>query len=113
MGQIVMNFGGIPAATSARKVSTNTAQTLLAVAAYTASDAIIGAIITCEVNDIKFAMGGTEPTSHTTGAGVGHVLHAGQSLHLSSGAAVRTFQFVSSVISAAGYLVVTPLLERS
>jgi len=61
-------------------------------------------------------MGGniTTPTYPPTqgAAGLGHVLYAGQSLYLSSGPTVRTFQFINYTTQANAVLQVTPLFEK-
>lgn len=87
-----------------RIVSTDTAQTLED-AGITIPSGTTGALITCESNTIRFALGGAVPTQ--TGNKLGHVLEAGQSLHLSHGSAVKTFRFISDVNGSAGILQVT------
>lgn len=75
----------------------------------------IGAVITCESNDIRFTMGGDTSTPTyppTQGAsGLGHILYAGQSLYLSSGPAVRTFQFINYTNGSNAVIQVTPLFS--
>lgn len=69
------------------------------------SKVALGAIITCEDNNIRFALGGATPTQ---GAGAsGHILYSGQSLHLSSPAAVRSFSFINATNGSDAVLQVT------
>jgi hypothetical protein len=76
----------------------------------------VGAVITCEVGDIRFTMGGviaTPTIPPTQGvAGLGHILYEGQSLVISSGPAVRTFQFIALTNGVAATLQVTCLFEQ-
>ena len=76
----------------------------------------LGAIITCEAGDIRFTMGGNivTPTNPPTqgASGLGHVLFNGQSLYLSSGPTIRTFQFIAHTNGVAATLQITPLFER-
>ena len=75
----------------------------------------IGAVITCEVGDIRFTMGGviaTPTIPPTQGvAGLGHILYEGQSLVISSGPATRTFQFIAHTNGQAATLQVTCLFK--
>ena len=76
----------------------------------------VGAIVTCETGDIRFTMGGdistpTYPPTQGT-SGLGHILYEGQSLYLSSGPCVRTFQFIAHTNGVAAAIQVTPLFER-
>ena len=75
----------------------------------------VGAILTAEVGDIRFTMGGniTTPTYPPTqgASGLGHILYEGQSLALSSGRQVRTFQFIAHTNGTTPTLMVTCLFE--
>ena len=75
----------------------------------------IGAVITCEVGDIRFTMGGviaTPTIPPTQGVdGLGHILYEGQSLVISSGSAARTFQFIAHTNGVAATLQITCLFK--
>jgi len=75
----------------------------------------IGAIITCEDNDIRFTLGGNiaTPTNQPTigATAVGHLLVKGQSFSLVSGSQVRTFQFINASQQDNAVLQVTPFFE--
>ena len=74
----------------------------------------IGAIITCEDNDIRFTFGGVLGlTGVPTQLGYGHVLAAGQSLVIDNGAQIRTFQFINKTNKLNALLQVTMLFELS
>jgi len=115
MGQTVMTFSGTPGPTT--KITTgDVAANLSAIYNNDSGEPAIGAVVTCESNDVRFTMGGNiaTPTYPPTqgAAGLGHILYSGQSLYLSSGPAVRTFQHISHTNGAAGILQVTPLFEK-
>jgi len=75
----------------------------------------IGAIITVEAGDVRFTMGGniSTPTYPPTqgAAGLGHILYEKQSIALSSGSQVRTFQFTAHTNGVAAIIQVTLLFE--
>ena len=75
----------------------------------------VGAVLTAELGDIRFTMGGniTTPTYPPTqgASGLGHILYEGQSLVLSSGPTVRTFQFIAHTNSVAATLQITCLFK--
>jgi hypothetical protein len=115
MGQTVMTFSGEPGPTT-KFTASDAAQNLSTIYDNTSSRPAIGAVITCEANDVRCTMGGniTTPTYPPTqgAAGLGHALVAGQSLVLGSGPAVRTFQFINYTTQANAILQVTPMFER-
>ena len=115
MAQTVMQFSGTPGATT-RIPAGDTVDNLEDEFTHSNGQPAIGAVITCEANDLRFTMGGNidTPTYPPTqgAAGLGHVLYAGQSLYLSSGPAMRTFQFINYTNGANAVLQVTPLFER-
>jgi hypothetical protein len=115
MGQTVMTFSGEPGPTT-KITASDAAQNLSAIFDNTSGRPAIGAVITCEANDVRFTMGGniTTPTYPPTqgAAGLGHVLYSGQSLYLSSGPTVRTFQFINYTTQDNAIIQVTPLFER-
>ena len=115
MGQTVMTFSGTPGLTVSMAVADvvdNLEDEFTNVSGYPA----IGAIVTCEAGDVRFTMGGNiaTPTNPPTQgpAGLGHILYEGQSLYLSSGPAVRTFQFIAYTNKIPAVLQVTALFER-
>lgn len=75
----------------------------------------IGALVTCEANDIRFTMGGdidTPTYPPTQGAnGLGHILYENQSLALASPSQVRTFQFINHTAQSDAIIQVTPFFE--
>ena len=113
MGHTVMTFSGTPGMTvnmAVADVVDNLEDEFNNVSGYPA----IGAIVTCEAGDVRFTMGGNidTPTNPPTQIGLGHILYEGQSLYLSSGPAVRTFQFIAATNKVAAILQVTALFER-
>ena len=97
-------FTGKPTET-ARYVATDVAQQF-AVALLTENNkAVIGALITCEENNVRFGLGGTDPTQGA--AAIGHLLYVGQSLKLSSGPAISSFSYINAVAQTEGILQVT------
>ena len=115
MGLAVMTFSGEPGPTTRIPVA-DLVLTLAAIYNNTSGRPAIGAVVTCEDGNIRFTMGGniTTPTYPPTqgAAGLGHVLYAGQSLYLSSGPPVRTFQVIAYTNKVAATIQVTPLFER-
>ena len=115
MGQTVMTFSGTPGPTT-KITCGDAADNLSDEYNNDSGEPAIGAVITCEANDLRFTMGGdiATPTYPPTqgAAGLGHILYAGQSLYLSSGPAVRTFQFINHTAQADAVIQVTPLFER-
>ena len=115
MGQTIMTFSGEPGPTTRIAVG-DVVDNLSDEYDNTSGRPAIGAVITCEANDLRFTMGGNIATPTyppTQGAnGLGHILYEGQSLYLSSGPAVRTFQFINHTAQADAVIQVTPLFER-
>ena len=115
MGQVLMTFSGTPGPTT-RIVVGDTVDDLSDEYNNDSGEPAIGAILTAEVGDIRFTLGGniSTPTYPPTqgASGLGHILYDGQSLYLSSGPAVRTFQFIAHTNAAAATLQVTPLFEK-
>ena len=115
MGQTMMTFSGTPGPTT-RIVVGDTVDELSDEYNNASGEPAIGAVITCEAGDVRFTMGGNIATPTyppTQGAsGLGHILYEGQSLYLSSGPTVRTFQFIAHTNGVAATLQVTPLFER-
>lgn len=62
----------------------------------------IGALILCEDNNIRFGLGGTDPTQGLLP--VGMLLFANQSIKLSNPVAVRTFSYINAVAATNGTL---------
>lgn len=105
----VITTRGMPGETFTQ-TSTNTAQSLTAASILGSSGApSIGALITFETNDVKYAFGGATPVS----SGLGHTADVSvqPTLWLDSGNAVKTFEFISAVAGAHGVLQVTPFFE--
>lgn len=113
--QTMMTFSGEPGPTTRYAVA-DVVQNLSAIYSNTSGRPAVGAIVTCEAGNVRFTLGGviaTPTIPPTQGvAGLGHILYEGQSLYLSSGPAVRTFQFVAHTNAVAATLQVTPLFER-
>jgi len=66
----------------------------------------IAILVTCEENDIRFALGGATPTQGASA--VGHVLAVGESIRLASPEAVTTFKFINKTNGQNGVIQVTP-----
>jgi hypothetical protein len=110
MGQTVMTFDGVPGTTTKFAMSADTVVTLSTIYNNSSGEPAIGAIITGEVGDIRFTLGGTDPVQGA--AGTGHVLVSGQSLQLSSGPLVRGLKFRPHTSGGSATLQVTCLFER-
>jgi len=96
------------AGTTFTQTSTNTAAVLTAASLLSASgNRCLGALITCETNDVRFALGDAVPVSD----GLGHVLADEQSIWLGSAAALQSMQIISSTAGAHGVLMITPFFE--
>ena len=67
---------------------------------------VIGVLITCEDNDIRFAWG-TNPVQ----SGVGHVLSDGQSLKLTNHKQIIDFRFINKTNASNAVLMITPELS--
>lgn len=92
--------------------STDASQALTAASILgSAGNPCIGALITFDTNDIRYAMGGTTPTQ----AGTGHLADVstgnGCELWLEGGNAVKTFRFISAVGATHGKVSCTPFFE--
>lgn len=100
---------GKPGATT-KVTGADTAATLSAIYnSTTDGKPAIGAIITCEVNNIRWTLGTATPTQGASG--LGHVLVAGQSMVLQSGSQVRAFKHINYTNAANAILQITPLFE--
>ena len=92
--------------------STDTAQALTAASILgSGGNPCIGALITFETNDIRFAMGGTTPVAGGTGHLADVSLGTNCVLWLDSGNAVKTFEFISNAAGVHGVISVTPFFE--
>ena len=67
---------------------------------------VVGCLITCEENDVRFAWG-TNPVQ----GGVGHILYNGQSLKLSNHKQIIDFRFINKTNGSNGVLMITPELS--
>jgi len=107
MVQPVMTFDGVPGTTTKFAMAADTVLTLSSI--YTNSDGepAVGAIITCEVGNIRFTLGGTDPAQGASGTG--HVLASGGSLQLSGGPLVRGLKFRPHTSGGSATLQVTCL----
>ena len=65
----------------------------------------IGALITCEDNDIRFTFGTATPTQGANP--VGHFLPSGMSIQLWNAHQIETFKFINAVNAVDGVLQVT------
>ena len=109
MGQTVMTFSGTPGATTKFAMVADTVVTLSTIYSNSSGPAI-GAILTAEVGNIRFTLGGTDPVQGL--GGTGHILYEGQSLHLSSGPVVRGLKFRPHTSGGSATLQVTCLFEK-
>ena len=111
-----MTFSGAPGATT-RIVVGDSVDNFEDEFTHSSGQPAIGAIVTCETADIRFTMGGniSTPTYPPTqgASGLGHILYVGQSIYLSSGPTVRTFQFIAHTNGVAAAIQVTPLFEKN
>ena len=97
-------FQGLPDETE-RIVVTDVAQQFTA-AQYTKNGSpAIAVVLTCEDNNIRFCLGGSDPDFGATP--LGHILFANQSIRLASGRAIQTFSFINAAEQSAGVLQAT------
>ena len=97
-------FQGLPDETE-RIVVTDVAQSFTAAQYMKNNSPAIAVVLTCEVDNIRFTLGGSVPTEGA--AGLGHILYVGQSLRLSSGRAIQTFSFLNHTALDAAILQAT------
>ena len=102
----VLSFGGRNGPT-VRAASTNASQAVADLIA--AGGNIMGVLITCETNAIRFALGSTVPTQDP--AGTGHILLSAQSIKVMGSHAVRSLRFISQAAGAHAVLQITPEYE--
>lgn len=103
----VVTLSGMPGETFTM-TSTNNPQALTAASILgSGGNPAIGALITCQTNDIRFIFGGATVAPD----GLGHVLASGQSIYLDTGNAVKTFRFASAAAGSAGAIMITPFFE--
>jgi len=107
MKQTMMQFDGVPGVTTKFTMVADTVVTLSTIYTSAAGKPAIGAIITCEVGDIRFTLGGTDPVQGASGTG--HVLVSGQSLQFSGGPLVRGLKFRPHTSGGSATLQVTCL----
>jgi len=100
MQNYVFEMAGVPGQTE-RIAANDSVQSLP-----TSMEGAVAVLITCEENDIRFALGGTEPTQGASP--VGHLLAAGQSIRLTNPEQVSTFRFINATSGQNGVLQVTP-----
>jgi hypothetical protein len=107
MAQQVMKFDGVPGVTTKFAMVADTVVTLSTIYTNAAGKPASGAILTCEVGDIRFTLGGTDPVQGASGTG--HALVSGQSLQLSGGPIVRGLKFRPHTSGGSATLQVTCL----
>lgn len=101
----IIAMTGNPTAT-ARIAATDAAQNFTAAQVENVSKSVVGALITCEDNAVRFALGtGGAPTQGASP--VGHLLSPGGSVKLSNSHQVKTFSFINAVNGSDGALQVT------
>lgn len=71
---------------------------------------VVGLLITCETNAIRFAWGADATVD--SGTGLGHVLVAGASLKLTNHKQIIDFRFVNKISGSNAVLQVTPEVSR-
>jgi len=96
---------GAPGPTT-RLAASDTAQSLPSNVITKDGKDAVAVLITCEENDIRFALGGVTPTQGASA--VGHVLAVGESIRLASPEAVTTFKFINKTNGQNGVIQVTP-----
>lgn len=102
----VFSMDGVPGATFTQ-TSSDAAAALTAANLVTSDGGrAIGVLITCETNDVRFAMAATPVAD-----GLGHILASGNSIYLANSGAIKNFKFVSAAAGVAGVIMVTPFFE--
>lgn len=98
-----------------QQTSSNTAAGLTAanLVSATAEQQAVAVLITCETNDVRYALDGQDPTTSTgDGANFGHVLASGDALVLDNPKTIQNFEFVSKTADSAGVLTITSFFAK-
>lgn len=98
-----------------QQASTDTAAGLTAanLVSESAEQDAVALLITCETNDVRYALDGQSPTTSTgDGANFGHVLASGDAIILDNPLAIQNFQFVSKTAGSAGTLTITSFFAK-
>lgn len=106
--EVALTISGSPGDT-VRIACTDAAQSLSSDYYTKNNRPVIGALITCESQGVRYAFDGIVPTQGAAGTGVGHILASGGSLTLQHGHAFRSFQFINQVNGSDAFIQVTPL----
>jgi hypothetical protein len=102
---LLNNFSGYSSRT-VRYIATDVAQ-VFTLADYTSASGLLAssATISCEDNDVRFALGGAIPTQ---GAGaLGHVLEPRRECTLGDPSEITSFRFINRVNGSVGVIQVT------
>jgi hypothetical protein len=105
MERFVITHQGHPGNTTKVQLAVDTVQTITPISGCT------GASISCEDNAIRYAFG-TTPTNDA-GTKVGHVLAAGDVLHLHTGNAVKKFKYLNKVAGSDALLQITQYANKA
>jgi len=97
-----------------KQTSTDTAAGLTAanIVGSVSEQKAIGALITCETNDVRYTLDGANDPTGSGGANFGHVLAAGGGLVLDSPDHIENFKFVSKTASSHGVLHITSFFAK-
>ena len=101
---------GIPGITT-RVVASDVVQYLADAVIVSGTHPAVSIIISCEVQQIRYAFN-VDPVPFTiAGTGLGHILYVGQTIVLNSGRLLREFRFINAQLVTEGAMQVTPLFE--
>jgi len=97
-----------------KQTSTNSAAGLTAanIVGGESGQTAVGALITCETNDVRYTLDGANDPTGSGGADFGHVMPAGGGIILDSPDHVQNFKFVSKTADSHGVLHITSFFAK-
>lgn len=97
-----------------KQTSTNSAAGLTAanIVSDNAEQNAIGALITCETNDVRYSLDGENDPTGSGGADFGHVMPAGGGVILDDPGQVQDFKFISKTAGSHGVLHITSFFAK-
>ena len=97
--------------TSANSAAGLTAANIVSSNADPAQDAV-ACLITCETNDVRYTLDGTNAPTGSGGADFGHVLASGDAIILDDPKSIQGFAFCSKTAGSHGVLHITSFFAR-
>ena len=97
-----------------KQTSTNTAAGLTAanIVGGISGQNAIGALITCETNDIRYTLDGANTPESSAGDDFGHIMPAGGGIILDDPGQIQNFAFISKTAGSAGVLHISSFFAK-